>query len=50
MSGSEQLIVDTDVRVELKMKDLTCYKCKEWAECKCAFDLYNTNNDCLMSK
>lgn len=34
----------------IKMKDLTCYTCKEWETCNCSFDLYNINDDCLANK
>lgn len=35
---------------EPKMKELTCYNCKEWIDCKRAFDPSNTNNCIILSK
>ena len=31
-------------------KVFTCYGCPEVPNCKCAYDNYNTNGDCLMGK
>lgn len=28
----------------------TCYDCCLWQSCEFAFDLYNTDGDCLMEK
>ena len=38
---------------EIKYKppdNLTCYDCKLTEECPYAYDPYNTDGDCLMSK
>jgi len=31
-------------------ESLTCYGCNKKDICKCAWDAYNTNGDCLMEK
>lgn len=28
----------------------TCYDCVNWMGCKCMWDTYNTNGDCLADK
>lgn len=35
---------------DLKLEDLTCFTCSHQFVCKCAYDSYNTNGDCLMEK
>jgi hypothetical protein len=32
------------------LEDCTCLNCSDNETCNCAFDLYNTNNDCLWVK
>lgn len=34
----------------LKLTDMTCFNCTLWRQCNLAFDVYNTNGDCLLSK
>jgi len=34
----------------MTIEDVTCLKCKRNRECEYAFDLYNTNGDCLAIK
>lgn len=35
---------------DLKIEDMTCYKCINANICICSFDIYNINGDCLMEK
>lgn len=32
---------------DIKLDDCTCYKCLYQLDCESAYDLYNTNGDCL---
>ena len=51
-SGSD-LVCDCDIcegTGVLKEDKYTCSKCKDRDDCPCAFDMYNTDGDCLMGK
>lgn len=34
----------------IKKEDMTCFTCKDSAECASAWDLYNTSGECLAGK
>ncbi len=38
------------VEVGYNLKDCTCNDCRDVEHCRYAFDLYNTNGDCLAEK
>ena len=42
--------LEQKVKVEYNEKDFTCSRCKIVSSCDYAWNLYNTNNDCLASK
>jgi hypothetical protein len=33
-----------------EIKEYTCFNCESKNECRYAYDMYNTNGDCLSSK
>lgn len=36
--------------MQIPIEDFTCAYCRDMAECRSAFDLYNQDGDCLESK
>jgi len=37
-------------KFDLTLEETTCFTCSHSFACKCAFDPYNTDGDCLMEK
>jgi len=48
----KQLIEDAreHFNAGMKVEDYTCYNCGAWQGCLYAFDVYNTDGDCLAEK